>query len=392
MVLLAWFIGGLMAICGALSYGALARRFPESGGEYTFLSKTIHPVAGFLAGWISLLVGFTAPIAAAAHGLQAYVAGPLGVTMQPQWIGTTAIVVAALSHGVRLQTGVALQNIVVVLMLLVITAFVTAGALLMPPHSNAEIPVPITNDAGLAAFAVSLIWISFAYSGWNASVYIGGEIKHPERNLNRSLIIGTTLVTVIYLALNAVFLYAAPVSALVGRIEIGAIAAEAIGGAGLQNVVSVLIALALFTSVLSMIMAGPRVYARMAKDGLFPRLFAVKGEVPRAAVALQAGLAIIVLWNTKLAELLGYIGFTLGLSAAATVCGLLMLRLREGAARVPIPGYPYIPGMFILATLAAAAFMATLRPWEAGIGLVTIAMGLPLYSLIRNVRKRKCDP
>jgi APA family basic amino acid/polyamine antiporter len=385
-VLLAWGVGGLMAVCGALSYGALARRIPESGGEYTFLSKTVHPLAGFLAGWVSLLVGFTAPIAAAALGLQAYLADSFGLTARPEWIGTTAILIAGLMHGLRLRAGVVLQNVAVALKLAVIGGFVLLGALRIP--SNADAAVLPSADFGLGAFAVTLVWISFAYSGWNAAVYVAGEVREPEHNLHRSLWLATGLVTLIYLALNAVFLYSAPAPALAGKAEVGAIAAEALGGTALRQAVSVLVTLALFTSISSMVMAGPRVYARMAEDGLFPRRIGVAKEVPRAAVALQVGLAVLVAWVSGLRELLGYIGFTLGISAAATVGGLIALRQREGPLRVPVPGYPWIPGLFILTTLAAAGFMATRQPLEAGMGLLTVALGVPVYWLMRSVSGR----
>jgi len=382
VVLLAWGVGGLIAACGALSYGALARRIPESGGEYTFLSRTVHPLAGFLAGWVSLLVGFTAPIAAAALGLQAYLADSFGLAARPEWIGTTAILVAGLMHGLRLRAGVVLQNTAVALKLAVIAGFVLLGAMRIPSQADSAV-IP---SAGfeIGAFAVTLVWISFAYSGWNAVVYLAGEVREPERNLHRSLWLATGLVTLIYLALNAVFVYAAPVSALAGKAEVGAIAAEALGGAGLRRAVSVLVTLALFTSISSMVMVGPRVYARMAEDGLFPRRLGIAKEVPTAAVALQVGLAVLVAWVSGLRELLGYIGFTLGISAAATVGGLIALRRREGPLRVPVPGYPWIPGLFILATLAAAGFMAVRQPLEAGMGLLTVALGVPVYWLMRR--------
>jgi APA family basic amino acid/polyamine antiporter len=385
-VLLAWGVGGLMALCGALSYGALARRIPESGGEYTFLSKTVHPLAGFLAGWVSLLVGFTAPIAAAALGLQAYLASSLGLTARPEWIGTTAILIAGLMHGLRLRAGVVLQNTAVGLKLAVIGGFVLLGAMRSPSLADAAALPSV--DFGLGAFAVTLVWISFAYSGWNAAVYVAGEVRDPERNLHRSLWLATGLVTLIYLALNAVFLYAAPAQELAGKAEVGAIAAEALGGTALRQAVSVLVTLALFTSISSMVMAGPRVYARMAEDGLFPRWLGVAEEVPRAAVALQVGLAVLVAWFSGLRELLSYIGFTLGISAAATVCGLIVLRRREGPLRVPVPGYPWVPGLFVLTTLAAAGFMAARQPFEAGMGLLTVGLGIPVYWLMRRVSGR----
>jgi amino acid transporter len=385
-VLLAWAVGGVMALCGALCYGALARRIPESGGEYTFLSRTVHPLAGFLAGWVSFLAGFTAPIAAAALGLQAYLAASLGLAGRPEWIGTTAILLAGLMHGLRLRAGVVLQNIAVGVKLTVIGGFVLLGALRIPPHAgSAALP---STELGLGAFAVTLVWISFAYSGWNAAVYLAGEVREPERNLHRSLLLATALVTLTYLALNAVFLYSAPLEDLAGKAEIGAIAAEALGGTALRQAMSVLVALALFTSISSMVMAGPRVYARMAEDGLFPRWLGVAKEVPTAAVALQVGLAVLVAWVSDLRELLGYIGFTLGISAAATVGGLIVLRRREGPQRVPVPGYPWIPGLFILITLAAAGFMAVREPLEAAMGLLTVGIGIPVYWLMRSLSGR----
>jgi APA family basic amino acid/polyamine antiporter len=381
-VLLAWGVGGVLALCGALSYGALARRIPESGGEYTFLSRTVHPLVGFLAGWVSLLAGFTAPIAAAALGLQAYLSHFSGLAPRPEWIGTCAIVAASFMHGVRLRPGVLLQNVAVGVKLAVIAGFLVLGIVLAPSPSGPDLAEPAA--LGLTSFAVTLVWISFAYSGWNAAVYVAGEVRDPQRNLHRSLYLATAVVTVVYLGLNAVFLYSAPASELAGKAEVGAIAAEALGGINLRRAVSLLVALALFTSISSMVMAGPRVYARMAEDGLFPRWFAFEQDVPRAAVALQAALAVAVVWVTGLRELLGYIGFTLGISAAATVGGLIRLRLREGPERVPIPGYPWVPGLFVVATLGAATFMAVAEPMQAGLGLLTVAAGIPIYGLMRR--------
>jgi APA family basic amino acid/polyamine antiporter len=391
-VMLAWVVGGVLALCGALSYGALARRIPESGGEYTFLTATVHPLAGFTAGWVSLLAGFTAPIAAAALGLQAYLAaagGPLSGLERPEWIGTGAIAVAGLMHGLRLGAGVWLQNAAVAVKLLVIAGFVTLGIGALPPATTTLAPAAAPFDPG--AFAVTLVWISFAYSGWNAVVYLAGEVRDPARNLHRSLWLATSAVTLVYLALNAAFLWAAPATALAGNAEVGAIAAEALGGPPWRRAVSVLVALALFTSISSMVMAGPRVYARMANDGLFPRVLRAGAEVPAAAVALQVGLAIVVLWSTGLAQLLSYIGFTLGLSAAATVIGLLRLRRREGAERVPIPGHPWVPVFFVAATLATAAFMMTRRPAEAVVGVLTALSGIPFYLWMRR-RRARCVP
>ena len=380
-VLLAWLVAGILAMFGALSYGALARRMPESGGEYYFLHRIVHPLAGFLAGWVSLIVGFTAPIAAAALGLQAYLAPFVGDGLRPEWIGTAAIAVATLMHGLRFGHGVIVQNLAVALKLVLIVGFIAIG-LLRAPESIAPVTL-VAEDFTVGAFAVSLVLIYFSYSGWNAAVYVASEVRDPQRNLNRSLWIATAAVIVLYMGLNAVFLYSVPVEELAEKTEIGAIAAAALGGEALRRAVSLLIALALFTSISAMVMVGPRVYARMAEDGLFPRIFATRRDVPSPAILLQAALAMIVVWVTGLADLLGYIGFTLSLSAAATVGALFVLRHREGSATVPIPGYPWVPALFVIATLGAAAFLMARDPQVAANGLYTVAAGVPIYWLLR---------
>jgi APA family basic amino acid/polyamine antiporter len=381
-VLLAWAVGGGLALCGALCYGALARRIPVSGGEYTFLSATVHPLAGFLAGWVSLLAGFTAPLAVAAEGLQAYLAAPLGWRGSPDWLGSAALVACGALHGLRLRPGLWTQNSAVALKVLAILAFIAIG--LRAPLSAEVAAEAAWRSFDGGAFAVTLVWISFAYSGWNASVYLASEIRDPDRNLSRSLWLATAIVSALYLGLNAAFLWAAPASQLAGRADVGAAAAQALGGDALRTALSLLVALALFTSISSMVMAGPRVYARMAEDGLFPRRFARRDEVPRAAIALQVGLALAALWIGDLAELLGYAGFTLGLSAAATVAGLIALRRREGAARVPVPLFPWLPALFIGATLAISCFLIARRPSQAAAGLLTVASGIPIYLLFRR--------
>ncbi|MFT5443024.1 MAG: amino acid transporter [Myxococcota bacterium] len=382
-VLLAWLIGGIVALCGALSYGALAQRFPESGGEYLFLSRMIHPMAGFLAGWVSLLAGFTAPIAAAALTLQAYVGFSFGPDVRPEWIGTGAIALAGVIHGLRFREGVWLQNAAVGLKLVLIFGFVAFGLSTLPERAMSE---PSEVDFAWGAFAVTLVWVSFSYSGWNAAVYIAGEVKDPERSLRRSLLLGTSTVMFLYLGLNAVFLYSAPVEALAGRAEIGAIAARALGGEALERGVSLLVGLALFTSIWSMVMAGPRVYAQMAEDGLFPRVFRSGDETPTAAIALQTVAAIALVWVSGLAELFGYIGFTLGISAALTVIALIHLRLKEGGDQVAVPGFPIIPLVFVCATLWGACFMVLREPMQAAIGLATALAGVPVYFMVKKSR------
>jgi APA family basic amino acid/polyamine antiporter len=243
-----------------------------------------------------------------------------------------------------------------------------------------------------SAFAVTLMWISLSYSGFNAAIYVAGEVDHADVLVPRAMVVGTLLVTVLYLALNTVFVYAPAPETIVGQQDVAARAALALGGEPLAFAVRVIIVIALLTSVSAMVMSGPRVYARMAEDGVLPALFRAEGETPRAAIALQVVLAITVIWIAELQALLSYLGFTLSLSAAATVASLFVLRWREGALKVPIPGYPVIPGCFVLCTLGFAGIAAFHRPQEPLVGLATIVVGIVLYLFVKKRRVNEGGP
>jgi APA family basic amino acid/polyamine antiporter len=369
LVLAAWLAGGLLAMLGAFCYGALARHFPESGGEYLFLGKTLHPAAGYVAGWVSLLVGFSAPLAAVALAFGEYTRLWLPFST-PQLTGSFLLLSFAGLHATHVRRGAWVQNLAVLAKLLLIAILLVSAAarLKAPPTSPQAV-------SSLASFAVALVWISFSYSGWNAAVYVASEIREPERNLPRAMILGAAVVTLIYLGLNTVFVYAAPVEELAGRLEIGQIAARALGGSGLANLVTALIALALATSVSSMMMAGPRVFARMADDACLPRWFRFPEQgPPRSAILWQTVLALAMLWSATFKGLLTYIGFTLGLCTAGAVAGLIRLRLREGS-QLHVPGWPWAPLVFVISVMAITGFTMARRPGESAVGLGTLLLG-----------------
>jgi APA family basic amino acid/polyamine antiporter len=380
-VLAVWLIGGVLAALGALSYGALARRLPESGGEYLFLSRTLHPSLGYVAGWISLLVGFSAPLAAAAMAFGTY-AGPWFPHVRPELLGTFLITVFSALHGANVRTGAWVQNTAVLFKLILILGFVGFAA-----SRLGAMPLPPPQSAPLALMGVSLVWVSFSYAGWNAAIYIGSEVTNPERNLPRSLMLGTAIVTLIYLALNAVFVFSAPIDQLAGKLEVGRAAATALGGPAWGNAVSALVALVLVSSASSLIMAGPRVYARMAEDRYLPAFLAARNAPPVNAILLQGALALILLWSSTFDQLLTYIGFTLGLSTAATVAGLIRIRLQEGS-QLRVPGWPWVPASFLLVTLAITGFAIARRPKESLAGLATILLGLLAWAIAESSRKR----
>src|SRR6185503_9977274 len=314
-------------------------------------------------------------------GLEAYLDSTFALEFDPRWTATAAILVAGALHGVRLRPGLVVQNAVVGLKLVLIAVFVGLGAWKLGAEPRLD-PAPSPPfDPG--ALAVSLVWISFAYSGWNAATYVAGEVEDAERNLPRSLLAGTFVVTLAYLALNSVFVFAAPIGELAGKPEVGAIAAEALGGPGLRRFLTLIVSLALFTSVSSLVMAGPRVYARMAQDGVLPGFFAFTGEVPGRAILFQVAAAVAVVWVSELRELIGTIGFTLGLCAGAAVVGLVRLRLREGAARVPVPGWPLVPAVFLAMTLFASVYLVLREPEAAADGLELVAVGGILHLVLR---------
>lgn len=369
LVLLAWALGGVVAMLGALSYGALARHIPESGGEYLFLSKTLHPAAGYVAGWISLLVGFSAPLAASAnafgHYLQDWLPG-----LPPALSGSLLLAACSLLHSWNVRRGAAIQNAAVLLKVVLVTLIACLGA----TRIGGIAPEAAPNPFSLPAFAMSLVWVSFSYAGWNAVIYLAGEVKEPEINLPRSLLAGAAVVTLLYLLVNAVFVLAVPASLISGKLEVGRLAADHLGGPPWANAATLLIAIALVTTVSSLVMAGPRVYAKMAEDGCLPRWMASPAGPPRAAILFQLALALAMLWTASYQSLLTFIGFTLSLSTAATVWGLVRVRRRLGAA-LPVPGWPWVPVLFIAMVLGMTLLSIAHAPAPSLAGFAVLLLG-----------------
>ncbi len=369
LVLAAWLVSGVVATLGALSYGALARHIPESGGEYLFLSRTLHPAAGCMAGWVSVLVGFSAPLAAAANAFGEYTKDWLhGIS--PPVTGTLLLMVLSAIHGWNVKRGAAAQNLAVSIKVLLIMALIGLGITRIPDAAL----VGSSPTFSAPGFAMSLVWVSFSYAGWNAAIYLGGEIRDPERNLPRSLLTGTVLVTLLYLAVNAVFVLAVPAEKIAGRLEIGRIAASHLGGSIWAEISTVLIVIALATSASSFVMAGPRVYAKMAADGYLPRRLAQFEGPPRQAILFQFLVALLMLWTASYQNLLTFIGFTLNLSTAATVIGLFLLRRRLGEA-LQVPGWPWVPSVFVVAILGMTGLSVARAPLPSLAGCAVLGLG-----------------
>jgi APA family basic amino acid/polyamine antiporter len=384
LVMAAWTIAGVIAISGALCYGALGTRFAESGGEYLFLSRALHPVAGMMAGWVSLLAGFTGAIAIAATTFAGYLEPlfPASDSILPTIIAIGMVIVAALLHTVGVKPGARAQDAVVILKFMLIAAFVMVALLWWSRQqgvsSAATVDPPAAADSqpwiGFR-FATALMWISFSFSGFNAAVYIAGEVQEPRRNVRRAIINGTLLVTIAYMILNAIFVFAPPAEAIVGEQQVATIAAGVIGGVWFEEFVRFVILICLFSSVSANIMSGPRVYAKMADDGFLPAFLSFKNQRPVNAIWLQAILAIVVISISTIQDLLGYLGFTLSVSAALTASMLFFIRREPGS----LPWYPLPPILFVGGTLLTATLAAILNPAEALVGLATIAFGAIIY-------------
>ncbi len=381
-VIAAWIVGGLIAICGAIGYGALAARFTESGGEYLFLARALHPVAGLMAGWVSLLAGFTGAIAIAALGLAEYLTPMLPSAFQAIPTGVVAsasVIAAAIVHTVGVHGAARLQDVVVSIKLILVGGFIVVAFYAIGDWQGNTAPAS-NADWSLLVFANQLVWISFSYAGFNAAVYVSSEIRDAERNVPRAIVGGTLLVTVIYVVLNTIFVFAPSASAITDEAniaQVAATAAAAIGGDKFAVLVRIVIVVSLLTSVSALVMTGPRVYAKMADDGFFPQLFRFENQPPVVAIWFQSILAIIAISMTTLKDLLGYLGLTLSICSALTVSMLFVLKIRGDGIRLPLLGIP--PAVYVLSTLLLAVLYGIGQPEQFIAAGITVGIGLVLY-------------
>ena len=395
-VMLAWGIGGLIAICGAVGYGQLAQRISESGGEYLFLSRLLHPAIGFVAGWVSLLAGFTGAIAFAATAFETY-AVPDSVRpawLRPGTIGMASIMFFGALHSVVLKAGLRTQNLVVAVKLVLICAFIAFAFLTFPAQWDGMQIQTETVDFSIYALASTLVWIALSFSGFNAAVYVAGEVENPKRNVPLAMLLGTIVVTFLYLTLNFIFVYGVTPEEITATPDIAAVASQSIGGDFLAILIRIIVSIALLSSVSAMIVAGPRVYAKMGSDGVFPHLFrATKRHqlaVPVTAIWLQVLLASLVVYFSDLRTLLDYLGFTLSVSAALTVACVF---LRPNSAHASFTGLLYrgIAVVYVLSTIGLAVLSAMGRPQQLIGFAVTIFSGLLLYFLLADRNLKDCS-
>jgi APA family basic amino acid/polyamine antiporter len=387
-ILLLWVVGGLVALCGVFSYSELGAMFPRSSGEYNFLSRAYHPAFGFLAGWVSATVGFAAPVALAAMAFGEYgrsvlpSASPIALA-----IGVVWLVSVVQMSGVR-HSGT-FQLLSTVLKVVLIVAFLVAGFAIATPQPVSFMPA--TADFAhvtSAPFAIGLVFVMYSFSGWNAATYIIGEMRDAQRSLPRSLLAGTLIVLVLYVALNAVFLHSAPIEKLAGQLDVASISGKYIFGDLGGRIVGAMICIGLVSSISAMMWIGPRVMMTMGEDIPALRLFSRRSAsgAPSYAILFQLAVANLLLFTRSFEAVLDFIQFALLFCSFFTVLGVIKLRITSPTLPRPYRawGYPLTPLVFLLVTGFMMYYLSTERPLQSAWSTVIMISGLFIYAIFRK--------
>jgi APA family basic amino acid/polyamine antiporter len=410
-----WVAGGVLAFFGAMAYAELAALRPRAGGEYVYLREAFGPIAAFLTGWTSFVAGFSGAIAASSVGLAAYLGrfvpfaadttplasvplGPVTFTLSPQaLVALAAIGLLTAVHVCGLGPGRVVQNLLAALKVGAIVAFVVLG-FLVGRGSEAHF---VQGGGAIAptSWVLALIPVMFSYSGWNAAAYVAEEIREPGRNVPRALAIGTFTVIVLYVGLNLLYLYAMPVADLM-RLQIGVrvvdVSAERLFGPAVADLLAGATIVMIAASVSAMIIAGPRVYYAMARDGLFFRAGAVvhpRFRTPVVAIVAQSLWSSLLVLSGTFTDLVNYTGFAVVLFAGVAVLALFVLRRRRPADERPVRawGYPVAPLVFAVASLLMVANAIWREPGPSLAGVLIIGAGVPLYAVMRAYARMRAS-
>lgn len=391
-VILCWLLGGIIATAGALSYGELATRMPEAGGEYVYLKRLYHPAFGFLTGWTSFIVGFSAPIALSALGLAEYIfagfadrfASASDLTLFKQIAAASTVALFTFVHYLGVKLGGIVQNILTALKITIVVGLAIIGL----GFTGGGLGNPLDLGSGGTAaysFGAAMMMVMFSYSGWNAAAYIASEVKKPKM-LPLILVGGTLTVAAIYVLVNLFYFSAAPYETLAGQVAVAERAASSVFGNWMPELLSGLFGVAMLSSLSAYILIGPRVYYAMAKDRLFFP-FAAKvhpqHKVPGRAILIQGALAVAMIFVGSFEQLLVYVGFALGIFPFMAVAGIFIARKRKvgESDAVKTPGFPIIPLFYLVASAALMAIAYAERPWESTFAVITVALGVPVYFL-----------
>ena len=393
-------VGGVVALTGSLCYAELAAMWPEDGGEYVYLKKIFGPLPSFLTGWVSLIIGFSLAASmssiTAVNYLNKLVPGGLvSGDWAPKFTAAGIIVFFSAIHIIGVQKGGMVQNILTVVKLLVVFIFIAAGFWVADWAQAGRLAASYDAGGGapLLKWGSSLIIIMYAYSGWNSSTYITGEIRDPEKNLPRALFLGALLVTAIYLAMNVLYLVSSPGEAVMtdGKYTIGALAAGNLFGPNIGPVFDACIVVILLSSVSVQMMIGPRVNYAMAKDrAIFSSLERISPRygTPDLAIVVQMAIAVfyVFIGFDAILKLLIYMGFALSVFPLLTVIGMVYMRVRHPEVPRPfrLPFFPLIPAVYILLTLGIIVTTLIEKTVPSLFAIGAVALG----ALVFYIRKK----
>jgi len=379
-ILLLWVLGGIAALGGALAYAGIAKRYPRSGGEYHFLSQLYHPFLGYLAGVVSIVAGFSAPIAAAAYAFASYL--PVKLSPQGSTMAAAGLIIAmALVHTLGLGRAARIQNVFVLIKLGLLMSLIVGG-LVSVPEKPQSFNCPRWDFSTLSVAASALIFVSYAYSGWNAAAYLMSEVPQAQKIIPKAIPLGTVTVAVLYVGFNFVLFWHFPLSELSGKVAVGRLLAQKLWGPLGEAFLGWGISLAMVSSVSAMLMIAPRVLSVMGEDYPVIRLFTRRNTAgaPILAIGLITSLALVILFLAAFDAILNYIGFMLSLFSGLTVLGLFWRYHRE-------KGLEWALGVFFLlltAWMIANNFYHHYT--ESLTGLLTILSSSVLYIFLRAVR------
>ncbi|CAN5374099.1 amino acid permease [soil metagenome] len=390
LILLVWILGGIVALCGAMSYAELAAALPRSGGEYNFLSQIYHPAVGFMSGFVSATVGFAAPIALAAMAFGHYLSAAFPA-VPPLAASLAIVLLLAATHSFTVRASGNFQIVITLFKVALIVSFIALG-LWKGDWSRATF-VPHADDTSRllsSSFAIALMYVLYAYSGWNAAAYIIGEVREPQRTVPRALLLGTLLVMVLYVALNAVFLIAAPMAEYTNQVDVGKIAASHLLGENGGRIMSTLISAGLISVLSAMTWAGPRVAQIIGQDFATLRFLSrtSPGGIPRLALGLQTAIVLVLLLTATFDQVLVYVQVALEICAGLTVLGVIVLRFRQPDLPRPFRcwGYPFTPLVFLALSLFAVIYTTMAKPIQAIAGISTLLFGVAVYFLVAKRR------
>lgn len=385
-ILSLWILGGLLALSGAFSYAEVGTVIKKSGGEFSFLSQIYHPVIGYLSGWISLTVGFAAPIALAVIAFTEYL--PFSVPY-PKVMGIALIAAITLIHCFSLNSSSKFQNITTFLKVLLIAVIIAMGLILPEAETSAiNFEKSYLTEITSTAFAVSLIYVSYSYSGWNAAAYITEEFNNPRKALPIALIGGTLVVTILYTLLQFVFLKHVPLNELAGKLDVGTIAVQHMLGEGSAKVFGAAISLLLISGISAMVWVGPRVTASIANEySLWKRFKSKPNGIPVSALWLQFFLSAILILSGTFEQIMIYCGVLLSISCLMVVVGTFILRIKN--KDIPKEGFrsplfPLFQIFFIVISVWMIGFALYNNPVESLIGLTNIVLGLVTYFISKR--------